>query len=98
MPRAAVLPGVDLAEVESYLAALPGVTAVRNLHVWPVSITDIALTARLVIPGGHPGHSFLAEAAAALSARFSIDYAPLEIESSANPSCAATAAPISGSW
>ncbi len=36
----AVPEGIDLAEVRKYLGALPHVTAVHDLHVWPMSTTD----------------------------------------------------------
>ena len=35
---------------------------VHHLHVWAMSTTETALTAHLVMPGGHPGDRFLAEA------------------------------------
>ncbi len=40
---------VDLAQVEAVLAALPGVRAVEELHVWGLSTSRTALTAHLVI-------------------------------------------------
>lgn len=50
--------GVDLAAVKAYLAALPGVTAVHDLHVWGMSTTETALTAHLVMPAGVPDDTF----------------------------------------
>jgi len=43
---------VDLARVAAVLAALPGVEAAEELHVWGLSTSRTALTAHLVI---HPG-------------------------------------------
>lgn len=40
---------VDLSQVEAVLAALPGVLAVEELHVWGLSTSRTALTAHLVI-------------------------------------------------
>ncbi len=40
--------GIELAKVKESLAALPHVTAVHDLHVWPMSTTETALTAHLV--------------------------------------------------
>ena len=55
MSLKAVPQGVDPVAVRALLAQQPGVEAVHDLHIWPMSTADIALTAHLVIPGGHPG-------------------------------------------
>src|SRR5204863_3859271 len=44
----AVPQGIEVAEVRQYLSSLPHVTAVHDLHVWPMSTTETALTAHLV--------------------------------------------------
>ncbi len=73
--------GTDPGEVEAWLAALPGVTAVHDLHIWPLGTTATALTAHLVRPrAGGPDDAFLAEACAGLRARFGIGHATLQIE------------------
>src|SRR3546814_314841 len=48
----AVPPGIDPEAVEATLAALPGVTHVHDLHIWPMSTTETLLTVHLVMPGG----------------------------------------------
>ena len=72
--------GVDPARVRAYFAALPGVAGIHDLHVWAMSTTEVALTAHLVMPGGHPGDQFLADAARELQHRFGIGHATLQIE------------------
>lgn len=72
--------GVDEAEVRAYLAALPGVSAIHDLHIWPMSTTENALTAHLVIPGGHPGDAFLRDAARRLGHDFAIHHATMQVE------------------
>ena len=42
--------GIDVDQVEAELAALDGVETVHDLHVWPLSTTETALTAHLVAP------------------------------------------------
>ncbi len=71
---------IDPAAVGDALGALPGVTSVRSLRIWPVSTTEAALTCRLSVPSGHPGDAFLRKAAAMLHDRFGIAHATLQIE------------------
>ncbi|HEV2566342.1 MAG TPA: cation diffusion facilitator family transporter [Microvirga sp.] len=72
--------GIALPEVRKALEAMPGVARVHHLHVWAVSTTETALTAHLVMPEGHPGDRFLAQAQRELKARFGIRHATLQIE------------------
>ena len=60
MALAGVPRGIDPDAVEAHLLALPGVTRIHDLHIWPMSTTEFALTAHLVMPGGFPGDAFLA--------------------------------------
>lgn len=76
---------IDLAEVRQHLAGLEGVTAVHDLHVWPMSTTEVALTAHLVMPGRPASGSFLREVAASLEQRFGVGHATLQIESGEEP-------------
>jgi len=46
----AVPAGIDLVAGEKFLASLPGVVGVHDLHVWGLSTTHVALTAHLVKP------------------------------------------------
>ena len=66
--------------VRTYLAELTGVSEVHDLHIWAMSTTDIALTAHLLMPSGHPGDDFLREAAEQLENWFHIHHATLQIE------------------
>ena len=63
MSLLAVPRGISESAVRGYLTGLPGVEAVHDLHIWPMSTTETALTAHLVMPGGHPGDAFLREIA-----------------------------------
>jgi cobalt-zinc-cadmium efflux system protein len=76
----AVPEGIDEAEVRAFLAALPGVAAVHDLHIWPMSTTETAFTAHLVMPGGHPGDAFLHEVAHELEHRFGIHHPTVQVE------------------
>jgi cobalt-zinc-cadmium efflux system protein len=72
--------GISENEVRSYLSGLPGVEAVHDLHIWPMSTTETALTAHLVMPGGHPGDPFLLELAHELEHRHRIGHPTIQIE------------------
>jgi cobalt-zinc-cadmium efflux system protein len=71
---------IDVGSVLAYLRGLTGVAEVHDLHIWAMSTTEIALTAHLLIPSGHPGDAFLAEASSGLEQRFHIDHPTLQIE------------------
>jgi cobalt-zinc-cadmium efflux system protein len=71
---------IQYAAVMDYLAALPGVSSVHDLHVWGMSTSETALTAHLVMPDGHPGDDFLDHTAEELERRFGIGHATLQIE------------------
>ena len=53
-----------------------------------MSTTDTALTAHLVMLGGHPGDDFLHELCETLKDRFSICHATFQIEISLDGACA----------
>lgn len=80
--------GIDHGGVRSFLHALPGVSAVHDLHIWPMSTTETALTAHLVMPGGCPGDAFLHELAHDLDHTFGIGHATVQVETQADASCA----------
>lgn len=76
----AVPEGIDTAAVTAYLAALPGVTEVHDLHIWAMSTTETALTAHLVIPNKQNEDALLVRTSAELHDRFGIEHATLQIE------------------
>ena len=80
--------GIDHAKVRAFIAGQPGVSAVHDLHIWPMSTTETALTAHLVMPGGCPGDDFLHELAHELEHDFGIGHATVQVERAADASCA----------
>ena len=76
----AVPPGVDKPGIERYLAGLPGVTDVHDLHVWALSTTENAMTAHLVMPQGHPGDVFVDAIVVALRREHAMNHATLQVE------------------
>lgn len=80
-------PGLDTGEIAEFLRQRPGVAAMHDLHVWPLSTTETALTVHLLILGGYPGDAYTAELGAALHERFGIDHATVQIETDAGTVC-----------
>jgi cobalt-zinc-cadmium efflux system protein len=72
--------GIDPARVQRRLASLPGVASLHDLHIWPMSTTDTALTCHLVMPGGHPGDDFILQTTKMLQEEFEIRHATLQFE------------------
>ena len=69
---------IDLAAVRRELESLPGVQRVHDLHVWATGTSDVALTAHLVMPDGHPDDAFYEEATCRLRDRFRIGHVTLQ--------------------
>ncbi len=76
----AVPDGIETKAVMEYLQGLPQVEEVHDLHIWGMSTTEVALTAHLVTPQGHPGDAFLHHLAEQLHERFDVDHATFQIE------------------
>ncbi len=75
---------VDPEAVRTYLKALPGVEAVHDLHIWPMSTTDTALTAHLEMNPLPSDNHFLHDAAHGLEHEFQINHATLQIEAASS--------------
>ncbi len=85
---------VDTAELQRYFARLPGVTGVHDLHVWPLSTFDTALTVHLVVPGPRPDDAFLQGIGEALASRYAIRHPTIQIEDGTMAqACACSAQP-----
>lgn len=87
MSMAAAPEGTDLAAIRAFLLARPGVSAIHDLHVWPISTTETALTCHLVMPG-RAGDAFLMETAQMLKTSFRIGHTTLQIETHPDNGCA----------
>ena len=71
---------IEPAAVKTFLAELPGVAQVHDLHIWAMSTTETALTVNLVMPEGHPGDRFLAHVGQELHHHFGIEHSTIQIE------------------
>ncbi len=80
MSLAGVPVGINVDQVDMELAALAGVETVHDLHVWPLSTTETALTAHLVAPDIDSTDELLGRARKMLHDRFGIEHCTLQIE------------------
>ena len=76
----AVPASIDPEAVRRHLVGLAGVVELHDLHIWPMSTTETALTCHLVMPAGHPGDAMLARLAVELRERFAIQHATIQVE------------------
>ena len=88
MSLQAAPPGIEPEDVAALLRAEPGVAAIHDLHIWPMSTTETALTVHLLMPTGHPGDARLLAVSARLRERFGIGHATIQIETDAATLCA----------
>jgi len=88
MTLKAVPPGIDPSVVRAYLEGQAGVARLHDLHIWPMSTTETALTCHLVMPGNYPPDSFVIAVTRGLRERFGIGHATIQIETSEAIACA----------
>jgi len=79
--------GVNVDAVRTWLAGLPGVTEVHDLHIWAMSTTETALTAHVIRPANDDGDGFLHGACEGLASRFGIGHATLQVETGGANAC-----------
>jgi cobalt-zinc-cadmium efflux system protein len=80
MSLAGVPVGIDVDRVEAALAEIEGVDAIHDLHVWPLSTTETALTAHIVTSRADYPDALLASARAVLQDKFHIEHCTLQVE------------------
>jgi cobalt-zinc-cadmium efflux system protein len=83
----AVPNGIDPVTVAMTLRTLPGVAKVHDLHIWPISTTEVALTCHLVMVRWPSDPGFLNEAAHLLKEWHDIDHSTIQIETSPEEDC-----------
>lgn len=84
----AVPENIDEVAVRDFLSKQPGVEKVHDLHIWPMSTTEVALTAHLVMPRGVPDDSFLHELAHELDHHFGVHHPTIQVETRSGSECA----------
>ena len=78
--------GIDIAEIERKMEAVPGVRAVHHIHIWAISTTENALTAHVVLDSLSRMEE-VKHALKELLSRSEIPHATLEFESVTERCC-----------
>jgi len=76
----AVPRGINPEQVKAFLRSLPEVESVHDLHIWPMSTTETALTVHLVRKTSGHTDAFLATISQVLHEKFQIDHPTIQIE------------------
>lgn len=76
-------PKVDIARLEKSLLALPGVTAVHDLHVWTLTSGLDAMSAHIVVADMAQGRETLVQASRLLAEEFGLKHTTIQIEDEA---------------
>jgi cobalt-zinc-cadmium efflux system protein len=80
--------GIDVAEIKTYLTGLENVTQIHDLHVWPMSTTEVALSVHLIMADDAMSRDFLPKLQQQLHDRFSIEHSTIQIERQGDDPCA----------
>ncbi len=83
---------IDLEKVRVYLAGLPTVCEVHDLHVWPMSTTEVALTVHLRVPWPDAAPAFMKSLAHDLEHAFGIHHVTIQLEDLGAHRCSQAAA------
>ncbi|MBW2519037.1 MAG: cation transporter [Deltaproteobacteria bacterium] len=71
---------IDMPEIKNYLAGLENVSRIHDLHVWPLSTTDVALTVHLTVDKDVLPKDFLSNIQQQLHDRFEIEHSTIQVE------------------
>ena len=77
---------VDIVAVRDYLTGLDRVCRIHDLHVWPLSTTEIALTVHLVVNGDALDNDFLRDIQQQLHDHYGIEHSTIQVEAVTGPS------------
>lgn len=76
----AVPEGIDIVGIRDYLSGLDRVCQLHDLHVWPLSTTEVALTVHLIVLDDALSNDFLGRVQQELHDRFGIEHSTIQIE------------------
>ena len=71
---------IDIAGIKRYLTSLENVSQIHDLHVWPMSTTEVALSVHLIMVDDSLNTDFLSKLQQQLHDRFSIEHSTIQVE------------------
>lgn len=71
---------IDSKAIRHYLTNITPVVAIHDLHIWPLSTTEIALTVHVVVDVNHIDNNFLSNIQQQLHEVFHINHATIQVE------------------
>jgi len=79
---------IDMTGIKEYLSGLKNVSQMHDLHVWPLSTTEVALSVHLIISEGCSlNNNFLSELQKHLHDCFGIEHSTIQIERENDAPC-----------
>ena len=71
---------IDIPGIRQYLMDIDSVVRIHDLHVWPLSTTEIALTVHIVVTSDTLDNSFLQQIQQRLHDEFKIEHSTIQVE------------------
>lgn len=78
----AVPKNIDIAGIREYLKSIEQVRSFHDLHVWPLSTTEVALTVHIVVDNKSIDNNFLRQLQQHFHDHFGIDHSTIQVETS----------------
>jgi len=78
---------IDVVEIKQYLRSQENVCQIHDLHIWPLSTTEIAMSVHLILTDKPVRNHFLFEIQQHLHDHFGIEHATIQIETEADGEC-----------
>ena len=76
----AVPKSIDITDIKRYLLSFENVRFIHDLHVWPLSTTENALTVHVVVDNEWLDNDFLRKLQLHLRDRFGIKHSTIQVE------------------
>jgi len=78
---------IDIAVIKRYLTGLENVSQIHDLHVWPMSTTEVAMSVHLVIGEASLKNDFLPKIQKEMHDSFGIEHSTIQIERKDDDPC-----------